>query len=168
MVWEKEDKSKHWSSDMHSEWEYVSTGIDKIEVISRSDEYAAAPDPVWMYAKCGDDETGFNEIIFVVTPPNFQLFCQYAAGCFEYQHSSRLGLKQQWAGRNIWLLEEQYFLVFMLTPPSSFLPPYLSLVLWFLSSPLFSSSLLLGKHLVHVSYWKESNNLLVIGLPAER
>uniref|UniRef100_A0A3B4ZWF6 Protein inturned n=1 Tax=Stegastes partitus TaxID=144197 RepID=A0A3B4ZWF6_9TELE len=30
------------------------------------------------------------------------------------------------------------------------------------------SSLLLGKHLVHVGYWKESNNLLVIGLPAER
>ncbi|TMS01992.1 Protein inturned [Larimichthys crocea] len=33
---------------------------------------------------------------------------------------------------------------------------------------IISSSLLLGKHLVHVSYWKESNNLLVIGLPAER
>lgn len=31
-----------------------------------------------------------------------------------------------------------------------------------------SSSLLLGTHLVHVGYWKESNNLLVIGLPAER
>uniref|UniRef100_A0A8C6URD6 Inturned planar cell polarity effector homolog n=1 Tax=Neogobius melanostomus TaxID=47308 RepID=A0A8C6URD6_9GOBI len=28
-----------------------------------------------------------------------------------------------------------------------------------------SSSLLLGKHLVHVGYWKENNNLLVIGLP---
>lgn len=35
-------------------------------------------------------------------------------------------------------------------------------------SSLHSSSLLLGKHLVHVGYWKESNNLLVIGLPAER
>ncbi|XP_042368665.1 protein inturned [Plectropomus leopardus] len=33
---------------------------------------------------------------------------------------------------------------------------------------ILSSSLLLGKHLVHVGYWKESNNLLVIGLPAER
>ncbi|XP_076018598.1 protein inturned isoform X2 [Genypterus blacodes] len=33
---------------------------------------------------------------------------------------------------------------------------------------IISSSLLLGKHLVHVGYWKESNNLLVIGLPAER
>uniref|UniRef100_A0A8C7XT06 Protein inturned n=1 Tax=Oryzias sinensis TaxID=183150 RepID=A0A8C7XT06_9TELE len=31
-----------------------------------------------------------------------------------------------------------------------------------------SSSLLLGKHLVHVGYWKENNNLLVLGLPAER
>ncbi|KAM3590682.1 uncharacterized protein V6R79_014195 [Siganus canaliculatus] len=33
---------------------------------------------------------------------------------------------------------------------------------------IISSSLLLGKHLVHVSYWKESNNLFVVGLPAER
>ncbi|KAM4537271.1 protein inturned isoform 2-T2 [Odontesthes bonariensis] len=33
---------------------------------------------------------------------------------------------------------------------------------------IISSSLLLGKHLVHVGYWKESNSLLVIGLPAER
>ncbi|XP_055012484.1 protein inturned [Boleophthalmus pectinirostris] len=33
---------------------------------------------------------------------------------------------------------------------------------------ILSSSLLLGKHLVHVGYWKENNNLLVIGLPAER
>ncbi|XP_034533163.1 protein inturned isoform X2 [Notolabrus celidotus] len=33
---------------------------------------------------------------------------------------------------------------------------------------IISSSLLLGKQLVHVGYWKESNNLLVIGLPAER
>ncbi|XP_076581233.1 protein inturned isoform X1 [Chaetodon auriga] len=33
---------------------------------------------------------------------------------------------------------------------------------------IISSSLLLGKHLVHVGYWKESGNLLVIGLPAER
>ncbi|XP_026168872.1 protein inturned isoform X2 [Mastacembelus armatus] len=33
---------------------------------------------------------------------------------------------------------------------------------------IISSSLLLGKHLVHVGYWKESSNLLVIGLPAER
>uniref|UniRef100_A0A8C5HXJ7 Protein inturned n=1 Tax=Gouania willdenowi TaxID=441366 RepID=A0A8C5HXJ7_GOUWI len=33
---------------------------------------------------------------------------------------------------------------------------------------IVSSSLLLGKHLVHVGYWKEGNNLLVIGLPAER
>uniref|UniRef100_A0A665UJ91 Protein inturned n=1 Tax=Echeneis naucrates TaxID=173247 RepID=A0A665UJ91_ECHNA len=33
---------------------------------------------------------------------------------------------------------------------------------------IISSSLLLGKHLVHVGYWKESNNLLVIGLPADR
>uniref|UniRef100_A0A7N8XDL2 Protein inturned n=1 Tax=Mastacembelus armatus TaxID=205130 RepID=A0A7N8XDL2_9TELE len=32
---------------------------------------------------------------------------------------------------------------------------------------IISSSLLLGKHLVHVGYWKESSNLLVIGLPAE-
>lgn len=33
---------------------------------------------------------------------------------------------------------------------------------------LFSSSLLLGKHLVHVGYRKENSNLLVVGLPAER
>ncbi|XP_075884365.1 protein inturned isoform X1 [Nelusetta ayraudi] len=33
---------------------------------------------------------------------------------------------------------------------------------------ILSSSLLLGKHLVHVGYWKEGSNLLVIGLPAER
>ncbi|XP_017293734.1 protein inturned isoform X2 [Kryptolebias marmoratus] len=33
---------------------------------------------------------------------------------------------------------------------------------------IISSSLWLGKHLVHVGYWKERNNLLVIGLPAER
>ncbi|XP_071020313.1 protein inturned isoform X1 [Oncorhynchus clarkii lewisi] len=33
---------------------------------------------------------------------------------------------------------------------------------------IVSSSLLLRKQLVHVGYWKESNNLLVIGLPAER
>ncbi|XP_034146291.1 protein inturned isoform X4 [Esox lucius] len=33
---------------------------------------------------------------------------------------------------------------------------------------IVSSSLLLSKHLVHVGYWKESNNLLVIGLPADR
>ncbi|CAJ1085979.1 protein inturned isoform X2 [Xyrichtys novacula] len=33
---------------------------------------------------------------------------------------------------------------------------------------IISSSLLLGKQLVHVGYWKESNNLLVIGLPADR
>ncbi|CAN9509308.1 unnamed protein product [Ophioblennius macclurei] len=33
---------------------------------------------------------------------------------------------------------------------------------------IVSSSLLLGKHLVHVGYWKESKNLLVVGLPAER
>ncbi|KAK7909914.1 hypothetical protein WMY93_014598 [Mugilogobius chulae] len=33
---------------------------------------------------------------------------------------------------------------------------------------ILSSSLLLGKQLVHVGYWKENNNLLVIGLPAER
>ncbi|XP_061566818.1 protein inturned isoform X2 [Cololabis saira] len=33
---------------------------------------------------------------------------------------------------------------------------------------IISSSLLLGNHLVHVGYWKDSNNLLVIGLPAER
>ncbi|XP_041821450.1 protein inturned isoform X2 [Chelmon rostratus] len=33
---------------------------------------------------------------------------------------------------------------------------------------IISSSLLLGKHLVHVGYWKDSSNLLVIGLPAER
>ncbi|XP_029943830.1 protein inturned isoform X2 [Salarias fasciatus] len=33
---------------------------------------------------------------------------------------------------------------------------------------IISSSLLLGKHLVHVGYWKEGSNLLVIGLPAER
>ncbi|XP_032400423.1 protein inturned isoform X5 [Etheostoma spectabile] len=33
---------------------------------------------------------------------------------------------------------------------------------------ILSSSLLLGKQLVHVGYWKESNNLLVIGLPAAR
>uniref|UniRef100_A0A673BV53 Protein inturned n=1 Tax=Sphaeramia orbicularis TaxID=375764 RepID=A0A673BV53_9TELE len=32
---------------------------------------------------------------------------------------------------------------------------------------ILSSSLLLGKYLVHVGYWKENNNLLVIGLPAE-
>ncbi len=52
-----------------------------------------------------------------------------------------------------------------LPPPLSLF--YLSLVLLFLSF-LLSSSLLLGKHLVHVGYWKESNNLLVVGLPAER
>uniref|UniRef100_H3CC60 Protein inturned n=1 Tax=Tetraodon nigroviridis TaxID=99883 RepID=H3CC60_TETNG len=33
---------------------------------------------------------------------------------------------------------------------------------------IISSSLLLGKHLVHVGYQKENNNLLVVGLPAER
>ncbi|XP_054916227.1 protein inturned isoform X2 [Poeciliopsis prolifica] len=33
---------------------------------------------------------------------------------------------------------------------------------------IISSSLLLGKHLVHVGYWKEHDNLLVVGLPAER
>ncbi|XP_031160311.1 protein inturned isoform X1 [Sander lucioperca] len=33
---------------------------------------------------------------------------------------------------------------------------------------ILSSSLLLGKQLVHVGYWKQSNNLLVIGLPADR
>ncbi|KAG7461964.1 hypothetical protein MATL_G00196710 [Megalops atlanticus] len=33
---------------------------------------------------------------------------------------------------------------------------------------IISSSLLLSKHLVHVGYWKEGDNLLVIGLPAER
>uniref|UniRef100_A0A3P9N5G7 Protein inturned n=1 Tax=Poecilia reticulata TaxID=8081 RepID=A0A3P9N5G7_POERE len=33
---------------------------------------------------------------------------------------------------------------------------------------IISSSLLLGKHLVHVGYWKERNNLLVVGLPAQR
>ncbi|KAM9718338.1 protein inturned isoform 2-T2 [Menidia menidia] len=33
---------------------------------------------------------------------------------------------------------------------------------------ILSSSLLLGKHLVHVGYWKDGNKLLVIGLPAER
>uniref|UniRef100_A0A3Q2D0L4 Protein inturned n=1 Tax=Cyprinodon variegatus TaxID=28743 RepID=A0A3Q2D0L4_CYPVA len=33
---------------------------------------------------------------------------------------------------------------------------------------IISSSLLLRKHLVHVGYWKEHNNLLVVGLPAER
>ncbi|KAM9406243.1 protein inturned-like isoform 3-T3 [Salvelinus alpinus] len=33
---------------------------------------------------------------------------------------------------------------------------------------IVSSSLLLSKQLVHVGYWKESNNLLVIALPAER
>uniref|UniRef100_A0A3Q2Q1N5 Protein inturned n=1 Tax=Fundulus heteroclitus TaxID=8078 RepID=A0A3Q2Q1N5_FUNHE len=33
---------------------------------------------------------------------------------------------------------------------------------------IISSSLLLGKHLVHVGYWKERDNLLVVGLPAER
>lgn len=33
---------------------------------------------------------------------------------------------------------------------------------------VLSSSLLLGKHLVHVGYRKENSNLLVIGLPAER
>ncbi|CAL9694973.1 unnamed protein product [Knipowitschia caucasica] len=33
---------------------------------------------------------------------------------------------------------------------------------------ILSSSLLLGKHLVHVGYWKEKNNLLVIGLPADK
>ncbi|XP_029932840.1 protein inturned isoform X2 [Myripristis murdjan] len=38
----------------------------------------------------------------------------------------------------------------------------------FTGGQIISSSLLLGKHLVHVGYWKESNNLLVIGLPAER
>ncbi|XP_056156811.1 protein inturned [Lampris incognitus] len=32
---------------------------------------------------------------------------------------------------------------------------------------IISSSLLLGKHLVHVGYWKEGNNLLVVGLPAD-
>ncbi|XP_037539030.1 protein inturned [Nematolebias whitei] len=33
---------------------------------------------------------------------------------------------------------------------------------------IISSSLWLGNHLVHVGYWKDCNNLLVIGLPAER
>ncbi|XP_030636729.1 protein inturned [Chanos chanos] len=33
---------------------------------------------------------------------------------------------------------------------------------------IISSSLLLKKQLVHVGYWKEGNNLLVIGLPADR
>ncbi|XP_067380293.1 protein inturned isoform X2 [Channa argus] len=33
---------------------------------------------------------------------------------------------------------------------------------------IISSSLLLRKHLVHVGYWKENNNLLVIGIPSER
>ncbi|KAI1888274.1 hypothetical protein AGOR_G00183340 [Albula goreensis] len=33
---------------------------------------------------------------------------------------------------------------------------------------IISSSLLLSKHLVHVGYWKEGDNLLVLGLPAER
>ncbi|XP_062416792.1 protein inturned isoform X2 [Pungitius pungitius] len=33
---------------------------------------------------------------------------------------------------------------------------------------ILSSSLLLGKRLVHVGYWKESGYLLVIGLPADR
>ncbi|XP_028997627.1 protein inturned isoform X2 [Betta splendens] len=33
---------------------------------------------------------------------------------------------------------------------------------------IISSSLILDKHLVHVGYWKESTNLLVIGLPADR
>ncbi|XP_046707294.1 protein inturned isoform X3 [Silurus meridionalis] len=33
---------------------------------------------------------------------------------------------------------------------------------------IVSSSLLLRKHLVHVGYWKEGENLLVIGLPADR
>nr|XP_015201449.1 PREDICTED: protein inturned isoform X2 [Lepisosteus oculatus] len=33
---------------------------------------------------------------------------------------------------------------------------------------IVSSTLLLGKHMVHVGYWKEGDNLLVIGLPAER
>ncbi|XP_035282616.1 protein inturned isoform X1 [Anguilla anguilla] len=33
---------------------------------------------------------------------------------------------------------------------------------------IVSSSLLLSKHLVHVGYWKEGDNLLVLGLPAER
>lgn len=56
---------------------------------------------------------------------------------------------------------ESYFITKVwLTSSLHFLP-----VLVFFS---LSSSLLLGKHLVHVGYWKESNNLLVIGLPAER
>ncbi|CAL8242030.1 unnamed protein product [Merluccius merluccius] len=33
---------------------------------------------------------------------------------------------------------------------------------------IVSSSLLLGRHLVHVGYWKEGSKLLVLGLPAER
>ncbi|KAJ8382219.1 hypothetical protein SKAU_G00029970 [Synaphobranchus kaupii] len=33
---------------------------------------------------------------------------------------------------------------------------------------IISSSLLLSKRLVHVGYWKEGDNLLVLGLPAER
>ncbi|XP_053716607.1 protein inturned isoform X1 [Synchiropus splendidus] len=33
---------------------------------------------------------------------------------------------------------------------------------------IVSSSLVLGKHLIHVGYWKDDNNLLVVGLPAER
>ncbi|CAL8378371.1 unnamed protein product [Boreogadus saida] len=32
---------------------------------------------------------------------------------------------------------------------------------------IVSSSLLLGRHLVHVGYWKEGSRLLVLGLPAE-
>ncbi|KAG7273840.1 hypothetical protein CRUP_024862 [Coryphaenoides rupestris] len=33
---------------------------------------------------------------------------------------------------------------------------------------IISSSLLMGRHLVHVGYWKEGSKLLVLGLPAER
>ncbi|KAJ3585052.1 hypothetical protein NHX12_013774, partial [Muraenolepis orangiensis] len=37
-----------------------------------------------------------------------------------------------------------------------------------LNGHIVSSSLLLGRHLVHVGYWKEGSKLLVLGLPAER
>lgn len=61
-------------------------------------------------------------------------------------------------------------LLFCLIPPLFLSALYPSSLLLSppLHPPLISSSLLLSKQLVHVGYWKESNNLLVIALPAER
>lgn len=144
----------------------MSTSVDKVKVISQANNAGQSCSDTPLRLILSECTVNVMKKKIVVTPQNFQLFCQLVAGCWDvsqlkHQHSSCLSWETFLAIRGVifpCIYVNSTLLLSSLSVTCSSIPIF----------SLFSSSLLLGKHLIHVSYWKESNNLLVIGLPAER